>query len=246
MAKPPNDKKPVESKPRQPRWIRRRQIPVPTWRGWLLLLIVFGMGLYIALHATYPFLAVNDPLPGGYLVVEGWAPDYALRAAVAEFRSNRYEKIYVTGGPIEQGSFLVPYKTAAELGMASLCELGVKTNEIQAIPAPWVSQDRTYTAAASLKMWFTEHVPAPDHINLLTVGPHARRSRLLYQQALGHDIKVGIVSLPGGDYDTGRWWRSSQGFRIVTGEVIAYIYAKLLFRPATTCTNAAHGTNSSP
>ena len=51
---------------------------VPAWRGWLLLFALAGVMLYVVLRATYPFLAVNDPRPGGLLVVEGWAPDYAL------------------------------------------------------------------------------------------------------------------------------------------------------------------------
>jgi hypothetical protein len=33
------------------------------------------------------------------------------------------------------------------------------------------------------------------------------------------------------DYDPGHWWRSSDGFREVIGEVIAYFYARSCFLP---------------
>ncbi len=34
------------------------------------------------------------------------------------------------------------------------------------------------------------------------------------------------------DCDEKHWWRSSQGFRTVTGEVLTYGYARFLFQAA--------------
>ncbi len=212
-------------------FLRRRQCVVPTFRGWLLLIGCFVLATIILAHEIEPFLAVTDELPGGVLVVEGWAPDYALEATLAEFNRNHYDKLYVTGGPIDQGAPFSEHKTYAELGAGILLKLGMNTNNLQAIPAPWVRQDRTYVSAVSLRTWWREHPSAPKKVNLITVGTHARRSRLLFEKALGRNVAVGVISIPGNDFDAAHWWRSSAGFRIVTSEAIAYFYARVLFHP---------------
>lgn len=219
---------------RQPFWgfLRRRQCWLPTWRGWLALGLVCAASLVLAVRNAYPFLAVNDPVSGGALVVEGWQPDYALEEAIAEFKRHPYQKLYVTGGPIDRGAPLSEYKTYAELGAAILTRLGLSPETVQAVPAPWVRQDRTYTSAVALRTWLRAHRISPTNFHLLTLGPHARRSRLLFEEALGDGVRVGITAIEGRDYDPRQWWKSSDGFREVTGEVIAYAYARLVFRPA--------------
>jgi len=66
---------------------------------------------------------------------------------------------------------------------------------------------------------------------LVSMGPHARRSRLLFAKAFSPEVRVGIISLEERDFDPAHWWTSSQGFRTVVDELIAYSYARLLFRP---------------
>src|SRR5215471_13317591 len=91
--------------------LRRRQRWAPTWRAWsILLVVILGLG-WIGSRKIYPFLAVNDPHSGGLLVVEGWAPDYALETALQEFKRNHYDKVCVTGGFLENGAPLSEYKT---------------------------------------------------------------------------------------------------------------------------------------
>ena len=216
------------------RWalFRRRQIPVPTWRGWLLLIVLAVLFCVIAVKRAYWFLAVTAPKPGGVLVIEGWAPDYALAQAAQEFRRNRYEKLFATGGPVEYGAPLSEYTTYAEVGAATLLKLGLGTNEVQAAPAPLVKQDRTYTAAVALRHWMREHNLIATNVNVLTVGPHARRTRLMFHKAFGKGVTIGIIATGPGDFEENKWWRSSQGFRAVTGELMAYGYARLLFHPA--------------
>ena len=219
--------------PEKPGWklLQRRQVPVPTWRGWLVLLAgCAGLSIFLLL-TIHPFLAPDAPLPGGALVVEGWSSDHALQEAVAEFRRNRYDRMYVTGGPMETGAPLSEYKTYAQLGGAVLLKLGISTNELRVVPAPWVRQDRTYTAAVSLANWLRTAGVHPATVHLITEATHARRSWLLYEKALGRGVKVGVTAVPPTDYDPRRWWRSSLGVRSVIGETIAYIYARLFFWP---------------
>jgi len=210
--------------------MRRRQCFVPTWRGWLVLALVLATLAVVSVRRIYPFLAANDPCPGGVMVTEGWASDRTLDYVVAEFRRNHYEKIYVTGGPLEIGSLVSEYRTYAERGAAVLVKMGLTTNEVQAVPGPITRQDRIYTAAAALRNWWREHGIAPKTVNLISDGPHARRSRLFYRKALGKEVQVGVVALPSRDIDPKHWWRSSAGFRNVVDELVGYVYAVLFFQ----------------
>ena len=220
-------------KPPQPFWglLRRRECLHPTWRGWLLLLLAGLLLATGAVRKAQSFLAVTDPVAGGALVVEGWAPDYALEEAVTEFRRHHYTRLYVVGVPLERGAPLSEYKTYAELGAATLLKLGLDRDNVQAVPTPAVRQDRTYASALALKQWLQQHNAVPAELNLISLGPHARRSRLLFQEAFGRDARVGIIALDDRDYDPAHWWKSSQGVRTVTDELIAYGYARLLFHP---------------
>ena len=211
--------------------LRRRQCVVPTWRGWLVLIASCALLTVVLVRTAYPFLAVEDPKPGGVLVVEGWASDRVMQTAVEEFRRNHYDKLYATGGPVELGGPLSEYKTYAELAAATLLKLGLNTNDVQAVPAASVRRDRTYNSAIFLKKWLREHNVAAAKVNLLTVGPHARRSRLMFEKALGEGAVVGVIAIPSEEYDPGHWWRSSAGVRTVIGEAMAYGYARFIFHP---------------
>jgi hypothetical protein len=209
--------------------LRRRQCWAPTWRGWALLFLSLGILSFIGCRTIHPFLAVNAPVAGGVLVIEGWGADYVMEEVIAEFNRKHYDKIYVTGGPMEYGAPLAAYHTFAEAGAATLLKLGLSSNVVQAVPAPLVRKDRTYGCAAALSRWFRGHGGAPASIQLVTVGPHARRSRLMFEKALGKDTAVGVISIPEKDYDQQHWWRSSAGVRTVIGETMAYLYARFLF-----------------
>jgi hypothetical protein len=74
--------------------VRRRECLVPTWRGWLGVAATCVVLAYVAAREIHHFLAVNDPLPGGVLVVEGWATDYVLEVARTEYRRNHYDELY--------------------------------------------------------------------------------------------------------------------------------------------------------
>jgi len=197
-----------------------------------LVLLVFVVGSFVfAVRTIHSFLAVNAPVPGGVLVVEGWAPDYALATVIAEFKRNHQPRLFVTGGPLDKGAPLVAYGNLADLTAASLVRLGVNADVIQTIPAPAVQQDRTYASAVALLSWLRQHEIMETNFNVVTVGPHARRTRLLFQEAMGRGCRVGVIAITNQSYDAAHWWRSSEGVRTVIGEAIAYGYARLFFRP---------------
>ena len=164
-------------------------------------------------------------------MVEGWSPDYTLETARSEVYRNPGHMIYVIGGPLEHGAPLSEYKTYAELGAATLRQMGMSNDTVQAVPAPLVRKDRTYAAAVALRDWFRQRGRVPKAFNLISTGAHARRSRLMFEKAFGGDSRVGIIDVEDRDYDSHQWWKSSQGVRSVLDEMIAYAYARFLFFP---------------
>lgn len=204
---------------------------LPTWRGWVLVFLVVAAALITGMYRIHAFLAVNQPVSSDVMVVEGWLPDFALKKAVQIFKSQNYHLMVVTGGPIEAGNVLVNYKNYAQLAATILEQLGLEKSMMVVIPAPHVIQDRTYASAVAMKNWLTASQLSLKTINLVTLGAHARRSRRLFEQALGPGITVGIMALEDPRYDHRRWWKSSLGVRMTLGEIIAYGYARFFFKP---------------
>jgi hypothetical protein len=209
--------------------LQRRECLVPTWQG-LFLFILLGAGfLSIALLNIQPFLTLTEPVKAEVLVVEGWVPDYVLEKAVVEFERGHYSKLFVTGGPIEEGGMLSEYKTFADLGAAILVKMGVSSSVIEAVPAPSVRRDRTYASALALKSRLHQQSPGVTGINLVSIGVHARRSHRLFQMAFGNDVRVGIIAIENRNYSNEPWWKYSDGVRTVIDELFAYIYALTIF-----------------
>lgn len=204
-------------------------------RGWLVLamaILLAGWGLAWHIH---PFLAVTRRVPAKVLVVEGWTHYYGVDAAVAEYKAGHYDQLLTTGGPMEGfGPTSSVYDTEAWQSAELLEKAGLSAAAVQAVPSCFVGRDRTYNAAIALRRWLREHDQAIARINVLTEDAHARRTWLLFQEALGPNIEVGIVSVRNPDYDADRWWRSSTGVREVIDEGIAYAYAKVFFHTAKT------------
>lgn len=212
--------------------LQRKECLVPTWRGWLALFVVVGVLSTAAIRGAYGFLAVHEPIAGRLLVVEGWAKDAAMAATLDEYRRNHYEGVFVTGGPVDLGGGLAKYKNYADLGAATLVQMGMEPGALKAVPAEGVIRDRTYTSAVALRKWMEEHGVVAEKINVMGVGAHSRRTRLLYEKAFQGKAEIGIVSAQEAEFDPQRWWASSQGFRVVVDEMIAYVYARIFFSPA--------------
>jgi hypothetical protein len=203
-----------------------------SWHGWLIVPVVV-LGLVWALvRGIYPFLAVTHRVDAPVLVVEGWVHEYAIHIAVEEYRTRSYQHIYTTGGPVAgSGSYINDYNTTASVGAGRLRAAGIPNGVLQMVPSRVMSRDRTYASAVALRDWLREHSLFVQSINVMTEDVHARRTRLLFQEALGKDVAVGIIAVPNPDYDARHWWRYSEGVRDVIGEGLAYIYARIIFAP---------------
>lgn len=192
-----------------------------------ILFVVGSLLLGLAIFNLNSFLAKNAPVATEILVVEGWLPDYAVAAAMAEFNHGRYTTLITVGAPLPRGSYLSEYKTCAELAAATLVALGFNPDQLQIVPTTADPQDRTYHAAMALKHHFTNSIDLPIRsINVFTLGAHARRTQLVFRKVFPTPIQVGIISTKVLAYDERVWWKSSEGVRTVIGETIAYLYQR--------------------
>jgi hypothetical protein len=211
------------------RLIHREEMWVLTTQGWLVsFLCIASLALFVLIY-IHPFLAINSPIQADILVVEGWMKDYAIKEAISEFKKGDYQKIITTGLPIDLGYYLLSqYKTTAELSAATLIALGFEQDKLVAVPGPNVVKNRTTASAAALREWLVASNLKVTSVNLYTYDVHARRSWLIFKQALAPDIKVGVIAVKPVSYDPKRWWMSSEGVRSVLFETIAYIYMRFV------------------
>jgi uncharacterized SAM-binding protein YcdF (DUF218 family) len=204
-----------------------------SWRGRLIVASAVLLVGALVFKGVYPFLAITHRANANILVVEGWIHEYGIRAAVKEFRSNHYEHVFATGGPVVgSGGYINDFYTSASVGADLLKKCGLPDQRVQMVPSRVMDRDRTYGSAVALRNWFRDHNIAVSRIDVVTEDLHARRTRLLFQKALGDKVAVGVIAIPNPDYDAKRWWRYSAGLKEVVSEAAAYAYARLLFYPS--------------
>ena len=210
--------------------MRRRYIWVPTWKGFLLTGALLGMFVFGVIYGIYPFLAVNNPVKAEIIVVEGWVPDYILKQGLDLSRDQGCRYLLITGGPVQSEINPEPNDTYAYMAMQRLQRITKDLENVRAVPSPPVDRDRTYTSAVAVRKWLAAEGIEVKNLNVITMGPHARRSRLMFEDAFGHDVKIGIVAATDREYNPEHWWRSSEGVKEVLSEGAAYFYARFLFR----------------
>lgn len=210
------------------RFIYRQETWVLTIQGWIVTLVSITTLMLFLLNYIHPFLAPISPIKADILVVEGWVQDYVIKEAIQEFKKGGYKKIITTGLIIEQGSYLTQYKNFAELAEATFIALGFEQDKLIAVPGSSVVRNRTSASATALRQWLANSDLTVNSINLYSYDVHARRSWLIFKQALAPEIKVGVIAAKPLSYDPKHWWVSSEGVRSIISETVAYLYARLI------------------
>lgn len=203
----------------------------PTWLGWLLIAITFLALCFAAVKNLYGFLAPEKQPHKGLMIIEGWIHDFALDEAITIFKLGDYEKIVCTGVPIDTGSYIQQFKSYPEMTAQRLRKLGIPEEKIVITVADDQKKDRTYLAAVALREAFIAYNLEETDLHLITIGPHGRRSLMLYKKALGPEYNIGVTCLEPASYDAETWYTGSEGVRFVIGETLAYLYAKIFFHP---------------
>lgn len=205
---------------------RKKVVAVPTAMGWLVLFLAVVLLACGLLSGLYRFLYQNQAIDEAPLaIVEGWLPDAELETLCKTLPPS--VRFITTGGPIRFGGSLFKEKSYAEITASRLRAFGIADERIISAPAPDFPSDRTYHAALAVRQALAGRGISDVPANLYTLGAHARRSFLLYRVALDGQIPLGVVSLESSEVDLSRWWASSEAFRHLTGESLAWLYVQL-------------------
>lgn len=207
---------------------RKKEIECPTLAGWLFFIGAAAGFLLWGLLRVYPFLSPTKPLPAETLVVEGWLEDAELAQVLAVFEAGDYQQIIATGGEITYARDFMPYPNYAEMTYHRLLAAGVATNQLTWTSSGYAVRDRTYCSALALRAFLKGRTAS---IDLVSAGPHARRSWRLFRLGLGESCPVGIISIEPHAFNGRNWWTCSDGVRSVVDEAIAWFYARWIFKP---------------
>ncbi|MCB0805553.1 MAG: YdcF family protein [Bacteroidales bacterium] len=212
--------------------MRKKERYTATWLGNLLKLVFLLLIFFIIFKTIHPFLAITKTVNSDILVVEGFVTDYALEESAEIFENGNYRLLIITGKKRMKGAHLDQYENDGEYSAASLIKTGFDSTKISVVAVDHrINRDRTYASAVAVRQWMEASGMKETSFNLVTLGCHARRSRLLFEEAFPKKFQVGIIAIPDRSYDAERWWTSSNGFREVTKETIAWIYARFFFFP---------------
>ena len=195
-------------------------------RGKVLLATILLLSGVTFIRGSYPFLALNQPLDAKVMVVEGWIPTHLIHKAADEFRRGKYQRLLVVRTAYDSEEPYVSKRNSGELFSTRFVESGVPADAVDTLFCPAVQRDRTYHSALSARQWIEKMNLPGNALNVVTVGPHARRSKLLFQKAFATSRQIGVISLEDPEYDPAYWWHTSEGVREVLGESIAYVYAR--------------------
>lgn len=120
------------------------------------------------------------------------------------------------------GRFRWPVKAYSYAEMAShyFLESGLNANQVIAITNYHDDKRRTLGNALALREWLEENNLQPEALNVVSIHYHSRRTWKVYQQVLGDDIQVGIISAEPLAHEKAR----RQKLQYIAKEFVAYLY----------------------
>ncbi len=208
---------------------RQHRIFLPTILGWLLILLIFVVTNILIMKNIYSILAQNNPVGANVLVVEGWLDPEELDQAVQAYKRGGYQHLVTTGGPLLGWPELAIHSNYAKMAADYFVLQGIPRNEIHVVPSPASAQERTFLSAVILRESAQKLGFTLETIDLFSSGAHARRSRLLFQMALGPNTRVGVLAARPSLYNPNAWWRSSNGVQSIVVQSIGLLWVKCFF-----------------
>lgn len=108
--------------------------------------------------------------------------------------------------------------TYADVAARALMKAGVPRSRITTLPSYVNAESRTVSNARRFAQQARQE--GITHVDVISLGVHARRSRLAYQEACGKGVTVGVISVDDPELKRGRWWFNLAGWYKVTKELI--------------------------
>jgi hypothetical protein len=173
------------------------------------------------------FFSLTQPVTPDILIVEGWLRSEGVRAAAEEFGRGAYRYVVATGGMMWDRADNEP-STYAERAKQQLIESGVPASRIIVASAGEIEHERTFKSAIAAWRSIQHAGVRPTTINVFTLGPHAMRSRLVYEKVFAPDVPVGVIAFIPPEYHTEPWWQSMSRTRCLIKEIVGYPLELLL------------------
>jgi uncharacterized SAM-binding protein YcdF (DUF218 family) len=145
----------------------------------------------------------SRPFVASALVHGGWAPMIILNTVSAH---------------ANQVTAVIP--PTDEITLKILAYGGVPRDRVVLLPS---AAQTTFDEAKAVADYLADH--PVKRLMIVTEGPHARRSRWIFQRVLaGRPIEISMVSAPADEFDSSNWWRSEAGFLFVVSEYFKLVY----------------------
>ena len=192
--------------------------------------IVVLICLSVFIANIYDFLAINRPVAGAnILLVEGWFwKSSAIKEAAEIFKQGKYDWLVTVGEPNggdDTDNRVDANKSTAELTKLRLEEYGVAEKYIVPLPVPEVYEHQTYTCALTFRKWLTVTKIKVVGVDVFSLGTHARKSLVLFERALGKNVKVGVFAGTEDTFKPDYWLMSQRGIYVVARKFLGYLYA---------------------
>jgi hypothetical protein len=97
-------------------------------------------------------------------------------------------------------------------------------DSIVALPVLNSNINRTYSCAQSFNKWYLSSSFKGKPVNIVSLGPHSRRTWMTYRRVLGKNADVGIIMVNNEKYNKNNWWKSLYGIKATIHEMASYIY----------------------
>jgi hypothetical protein len=211
----------------QLRLFRRCTIWCPTWTSLWFALLLFGAVVAAWFNYGESYLACTQRSPAEILVVEGWIGRKGVGAAADEFKRGDYRYIVCTGG-LTSNRWEDQSASFAEMAAAEMIRLGVPKTNILVATAKITESHRTFEAAVAAWRTLQEAGIKAMALNVFTLGPHARRSALVFSKVNSPGLKIGVIGWVPAEYEHEPWWQSSDRSRELLDETVGYLYELLL------------------
>ena len=137
--------------------------------------------------------------------------------------------VYYDRGLIDgEDCYKVDVKSYAQQAKRSLVRRGIDEDLVFAVEPNNEKNNRTLQHALAVETWALENGVELSSVNIITKGTHALRSKMIYQDVMGKNTKIGVIAIPSKSYNSERWFLSRAGVRSVVYESIAIVYYWLL------------------
>jgi hypothetical protein len=92
--------------------------------------------------------------------------------------------------------FINNLTTTAQMARSKLIRMGMDSTRVIAVSANKAGINRTLTSALEFRKWLSSTGKDINGINIISLGPHGRRTWMTYNKILNERYRIGIISIP--------------------------------------------------